>query len=70
MVRLMKLTSAQVSTLDVLRHQVCGWATSKAITWHGGFCASLPKLIELGLVERRESFDEKRGYSLTEWRAT
>ena len=62
-----KMTLAQERTLSALE-KIGGWAVAKQIKYHMGHCASLPVLIEQGLVEKRDLVHPYGGYELTEWR--
>jgi hypothetical protein len=52
----MKLSVSQINTLRALREcaQNFPWMGSETLTDQGGHVASLPKLLELGLIDERD----------------
>lgn len=47
------MTPSQKKVLEILESLNGGFATAKMIQAAGGHCASLPKLIEMGLVKKK-----------------
>lgn len=60
-----KMTKSQEKTLYVLQ-QIGDWANHWQITQNGGSCASLPRLVELGLVQQFGDMGHQSWRSITD----